>query len=166
MYGVAGLQTKGMAGYFAQHLEERTAGFILHAITSPYPYVLVVMSGMGLLLFQTGLQRGRASIVIPVSNVVGSVYLVMTGTIVFDESLPADPLRLALRVAGFAVAIVIVAFMPQRDTETEIETARLPARPEAAPGTGAPRGVNTHRRGRWSAVVDRARYSVPDRSEQ
>lgn len=125
MYGVAGLQTKGMAGFFAQHLQERTSGFILHALASPYPYFLVAMSGAGLLLFQTGLQRGRASIVVPVSNVVGNVYLVMTGTLVFDEPLPADPVRLVLRVAGFAVAIAIVVCMPRQD-EDEAEAEHLP----------------------------------------
>jgi uncharacterized membrane protein len=117
MYGVAGLQAKGMAGFFAQHLNEKTSGFILDAITSPYPYLLVVMSGAGLLLFQTGLQRGRASIVVPVSNVVGSVYLIMTGTIAFGEPLPQDPARLALRLGGFLVATVIVVLLPANERE-------------------------------------------------
>jgi len=129
MYGVAGLQTKGMAGFFAQHMQERASGFILHALASPYPYFLVVMSVAGLLLFQTGLQRGRASIVVPVSNVVGNLYLVMTGTVVFDEALPADPVRLALRIAGFVAAIVIVVCMPKRDGEIEQQpAAEVPAR--------------------------------------
>lgn len=143
MYGVAGLQTKGMAGYFARHLEERTSGFILQAISSPYPYVLVIMSGAGLLLFQTGLQRGRASIVIPVSNVVGSVYLVMIGTVVFGESLPADPVRLALRLAGFAVAIVIVAFMPRHDVDAEHPPAVAARTDDAAPGGASPGGARS-----------------------
>ena len=117
MYGVAGLQTKGMAGFFSEHLDERTGGFILDALTSPYPYLLVVMCGAGLLLFQTGLQRGRASIVVPVSNVVGSVYLIMTGTIAFGEPLPQDPLRLALRIAGFLVATIIVVLLPTHERE-------------------------------------------------
>jgi drug/metabolite transporter (DMT)-like permease len=115
MYGVAGLQAKGMAGFFAEHLNERTGGFVLQAARSPYPYLLVVMSAAGLVLFQTGLQRGRASIVVPVSNVVGSVYLIMTGTIAFGEPLPQDPMRLTCRLAGFVVATVIVVLLPTHE---------------------------------------------------
>jgi drug/metabolite transporter (DMT)-like permease len=118
MYGVAGLQTKGMAGFFAEHLNEKSGGFIVDALTSPYPYLLVVTCGAGLVLFQTGLQRGRASIVVPVSNVVGSVYLIMTGTIAFGEPLPQDPVRLALRIAGFVVATAIVVLLPTHERET------------------------------------------------
>jgi drug/metabolite transporter (DMT)-like permease len=117
MYGVAGLQAKGMAGFFAQHLNDKTGGFVLQAITSPYPYLLVLMSGAGLVLFQTGLQRGRASIVVPISNVVGSVYLIMTCTIAFVEPLPQDPMRLACRLAGFAVATIIVVLLPTHERE-------------------------------------------------
>ncbi|HEU5158828.1 MAG TPA: DMT family transporter [Streptosporangiaceae bacterium] len=124
MYGVAGLQAKGMAGFFAQHLNDRTGGFVLQAITSPYPYLLVVMSGAGLVLFQTGLQRGRASIVVPVSNVVGSVYLIMTGTIAFGEPLPQDPMRLTFRLAGFVVATIIVVLLPTHEREAPVVRAK------------------------------------------
>ncbi|HZB30056.1 MAG TPA: DMT family transporter [Streptosporangiaceae bacterium] len=126
MYGVAGLQAKGMAGFFAQHLNDKTGGFVLQAITSPYPYLLVVMSGAGLVLFQTGLQRGRASIVVPVSNVVGSVYLIMTGTIAFGEPLPQDPMRLTCRIAGFVVATIIVVLLPTHERQAPVvRTKRL-----------------------------------------
>jgi drug/metabolite transporter (DMT)-like permease len=169
MYGVAGLQTKGMAGYFAQHLADGTGGFILQVVTSPYPYVLVVMSGVGLLLFQTGLQRGRASIVVPVSNVVGSVYLVMAGTVVFDEPLPADPVRLALRVAGFVVAIVIVVCMPHRDADAEHPQGAVPVTAggpgtglDAAADAGSSTTVGSSDNG-CSASTDGDRYPVPDR---
>jgi drug/metabolite transporter (DMT)-like permease len=124
MYGVAGLQAKGMAGFFAQHLSDKTGGFILQAVTSPYPYLLVLMSGAGLVLFQTGLQRGRASIVVPVSNVVGSVYLIMTGTIAFGEPLPQDPMRLTCRLAGFVVATVIVVLLPTHEHEPPMVGAK------------------------------------------
>jgi uncharacterized membrane protein len=124
MYGVAGLQAKGMAGFFAQHLHEKTSGFLLQAVTSPYPYLLIAMSGAGLVLFQTGLQRGRASIVVPVSNVVGSVYLIMAGTIAFGEPLPHDPMRLTCRLAGFVVATVIVLLLPTHERESPEVTAK------------------------------------------
>jgi uncharacterized membrane protein len=126
MYGVAGLATKGMAGFFAQHLHEKTSGFIAQAITSPYPYLLVATCGAGLVLFQTGLQRGRASIVVPVSNVVGSVYLIMAGTLAFGEPLPQDPVRLALRISGFVVATVIIVLLPSREEDSSrVATGQL-----------------------------------------
>jgi drug/metabolite transporter (DMT)-like permease len=95
LYGAAGLQTKGVSGFLA----EDPHGFVGKAIASPYPYLYVMLSGAGLLLFQTALQRGRASIVVPVSSVVGAVYTVLAGTAVFGEPLPQDPVRLVLRPA-------------------------------------------------------------------
>ena len=124
MYGVAGLQANGMAWFFAQHLNDKSGGFVLQATTSPYPYLLVVMSGAGLVLFQTGLQRGRASIVVPVSNVVGSVYLIMAGTIAFGEPLPQDPMRLTCRLAGFVVATVIVVLLPTHEREAPVVSTK------------------------------------------
>ncbi len=113
LYGAAGLQTKGVSGFLA----EDPHGFIGRSLTSPYPYLYVLVSGAGLVLFQTALQRGRASIVVPVSSVVSAVYTVLAGTAVFGEPLPEDPVRLALRSAGFIAAIAIVALMPRHDDD-------------------------------------------------
>ncbi|MEV0403659.1 hypothetical protein [Actinoallomurus sp. NPDC050550] len=122
LYGAGGLQTKGVAGFLADH----SGGFLGRTLASPYPYLYFLLSGAGLLLFQTGLQRGRASIVVPVSSVVGSVYTVMAGTAVFGEPLPQDPLRLALRTAGFAASLVVVVLMPRHDEEP-VEVLGAPA---------------------------------------
>lgn len=115
LYGAAGLQTKGVSGFLA----ESGHHFVGRTLSSPYPYLYLTLSGAGLLLFQTALQRGRASIVVPVSSVVGSVYTVLAGTVVFGEPLPQDPVRLVLRSAGFGAAIVVVALMPRHDDEPE-----------------------------------------------
>lgn len=117
LYGAAGLQTKGVSGFLAEDPHH----FIGRTITSPYPYMYLGLSGAGLLLFQTALQRGRASIVVPVSSVVGAVYTVLAGTAVFGEPLPEDPTRLALRSAGFATAMLIVVLMPHHDGGQEPE---------------------------------------------
>jgi uncharacterized membrane protein len=122
LYGAAGLQTKGVAGFLADHAGD----FVGRTFASPYPYLYLLLSGAGLVLFQTGLQRGRASIVVPVSSVVGSVYTVMAGTAVFDEPLPQDPLRLALRTAGFVASIIVVVLMPRHDEEP-VEVLGAPA---------------------------------------
>jgi uncharacterized membrane protein len=120
LYGAAGLQTKGISGFLAQDSHH----FVGRTLSSPYPYLYLALSGAGLLLFQTALQRGRASIVVPVSSVVGNVYTVLAGTAVFGEPLPQDPVRLVLRSAGFGAAIVVVALMPRH--EEKLETAVNP----------------------------------------
>lgn len=119
LYGAAGLQTKGASGFLAEDAHH----FVGRTLASPYPYLYVTLSGAGLLLFQTALQRGRASIVVPVSSVVAAVYTVLAGTAVFGEPLPQDPVRLALRSAGFGAAILVVAFMPRHDEHPEPSTA-------------------------------------------
>jgi uncharacterized membrane protein len=123
LYGTGGLQTKGVAGILAEHPH----GFVGRALASPYPYLYLVLSGAGLLLFQAALQRGRASIVVPVSSVVSAVYTVLAGTAVFGEPLPQDPVRLGLRTAGFAAAMIIVVLMPKQDDEPEPVIAAAPA---------------------------------------
>lgn len=115
LYGAAALQTKGIAGFLA----DRSQGFAVRVLASPYPYLYLLLSGAGLLLFQTALQRGRASIVVPVSSVVASVYTVLAGTVVFGEPLPEDMVRLVLRAAGFAAALAVVVVMPRYDEEPE-----------------------------------------------
>jgi uncharacterized membrane protein len=115
LYGAAGLQTKGISGFLAEDAHH----FVGRSLASPYPYLYLLLSGAGLLLFQTALQRGRASIVVPVSSVVGSVYTVLAGTAVFGEPLPQDPVRLVLRSAGFAAAIMVMGFMPRHEVQPE-----------------------------------------------
>jgi hypothetical protein len=53
------------------------------------------------------------------SSVVTAVYTVLAGTAVFGEPLPQDPVRLALRSAGFGAAIIVVALMPRHDEHPE-----------------------------------------------
>jgi hypothetical protein len=66
-----------------------------------------------MLLFQAALQAGRASIVVPVSNVTGSVYFMIAGTWLFHEHLPTTPGKLALRLAGIALAVLVLVALPR-----------------------------------------------------
>lgn len=131
MYGVAALATKAVAAQVEKH------GLWLsipHVLASPYLYALVVTSATGLLLFQTALQRCPASVVVPVSNVVSSVYVVAVGTIIFGEHLPGSDWKLALRVVGFvgvfaSVLLLANAKSGSRDVEMPLmeEPVSLPA---------------------------------------
>jgi drug/metabolite transporter (DMT)-like permease len=112
VYGVASLGVKGVSTIVEQH---GLAGSVTRVITSPDLYLFVVFSGLGLLMFQTGLQRCRVSVLAPVSNVLSSVYLVAVGTVIFGEHLPADPWRMGLRMGGFAGVVVGMAALARGD---------------------------------------------------
>ena len=67
-----------------------------------------------MLLFQAALQACRASIVIPVSGVASSAFFMIAGTWLFHEHLPASPVRLGLRLAGIALAALILIMLSRR----------------------------------------------------
>lgn len=129
MQGVAGLQAKGLGGLLADH---GPGGVIPAALASPYPYLYGVAWAIGIVLFQTSLQRSRASITAPVANVVGNVFVVLLGTIVFSEGLPGDPYRLTLRVLGILAIFAVILLMPSTprtvgrasDPETSVQQAQ------------------------------------------
>jgi multidrug transporter EmrE-like cation transporter len=99
LYGVAALGTKGASTLVVRH-------GVWHSIppmlTSAYPYVFLFCSALGMLIYQTGLQRYRISVVGTMSDVICSTYVVAVGMIVFGESLPRDAVTLTLRLGGFA----------------------------------------------------------------
>ena len=136
LYGVATLAIKAMSGTLAQH-GRVDASLLLAIAASPYPYVTVGCSALGMLVFQTGLQRCRVSIVGPVSNITGSVFFLVAGTWLFGERLPADPPRLALRLAGIALAGAVVVVLSRRPPTQEAEDVAA-AGPEPADGAATP----------------------------
>ena len=137
-YGVATLAIKAMAGSLGQH-GGLDASLLLAIAASPYPYITVASSALGMLIFQTGLQRCRVSIVGPVSNITGSVFFIVAGTWLFGERLPADPARLALRLAGILLAGIVVVVLSRRPPQDVEEVAEVvAAAAEPADGTVAP----------------------------
>ncbi|HEV2369130.1 MAG TPA: DMT family transporter, partial [Acidimicrobiales bacterium] len=62
VYGVASLATKAVS---AQLEKAGIVHGIPHVLGSPYVYLLGASSALGLVLFQTGLQRCHASVVVP-----------------------------------------------------------------------------------------------------
>lgn len=119
--GSAGLQGKGLGGLLADH---GLWDAVVPALLSPYPYLYAVGWAVGIVLFQTSLQRSRASITAPVSNVVGNVFMVVMGTILFGERLPDDPVMLTLRVGGFALTLVVVVLVRGNVAAAEADTSR------------------------------------------
>lgn len=134
-YGIAGLGLKASSSQVAHH---SVVGMVALLLRSPYPYLVVCASGVGMLLFQTALQRFRASVVIPTSNVAGSCYVLALGTWLFHESLPTQPVALTLRVAGLVTTVLALVIQPDQTGS--------PA-PAARPFTVRPR-VPTNRHAR------------------
>ena len=108
VYGVASLATKAVS---AQLEKGGIFHAIPHVLASPYVYLLGVSSAGGLLLFQTALQRCHASIVVPVSNVISSAYVVAVGTVLFGDHLPETDWRVVLRLVGFAGVLAGMALL-------------------------------------------------------
>jgi drug/metabolite transporter (DMT)-like permease len=118
LYGVAALAIKALSGILVSH--HTAASIAIGVASSPYLYVLGGCLGVAMLLFQAALQACRASIVVPVSSVASSVYFVVAGTWLFHEHLPASPARLALRLTGIALAVLVLVMLsrqaPERDS--------------------------------------------------
>ncbi|GEC08081.1 membrane protein [Streptomyces spinoverrucosus] len=112
LYGVSSLAIKGVSGYWSGG---DIGGALLGVLRSPYPYLLLFTGAFGLVMSQAALQRCRASLIVPVCTTVTCLYTAVLGTLSFGEALPDDPLRLALRLAGTALAVTVLLTMPKHD---------------------------------------------------
>jgi drug/metabolite transporter (DMT)-like permease len=138
LYGVAALAIKALSGILVDN--HGAASILAGIVSSPYLYVLGGCSAAAMLLYQVGLQSCRASILVPVSTVTGSVYFMITGTWLFHEHLPANPAKLGLRLGAIAVAgLVLITLSRQAPGQTS-----RPAGP--VPGTVSGDLADTRRR--------------------
>ena len=138
LYGVASLATKGLSDVLAGH--HSVAAIAAGIVASPYLYVLGGCSAAALLLYQAALQACRASILIPVSSVASSVYFVLAGTWLFHEHIPADPVKLGLRVAGIALAGVVLVVLSRREAAPAVPAADAAVSRSAVGSVGSLRG--------------------------
>lgn len=113
LYGVSSLAVKGVSGCLTA---QGPGGAVMGLLRSPYPYLLLFTGGFGLVMSQAALQRCRASLIVPVCTTVTSLFTAVLGTLSFGETLPHEPLRLALRLAGTALAVTVLLTMPKHDT--------------------------------------------------
>jgi drug/metabolite transporter (DMT)-like permease len=128
VYGVAGMITKGLSASIDFH---GPVAIARSALVSPYLYLFVPVTLAGFLVFQTALQRGRASIVAPVSSVISTLYTVVAGTLMFGEHLPSGALHLGLRLAGLAVITLALLWLPRRARTTPTAPYEAVAPPAA-----------------------------------
>jgi len=115
LYGVAALAIKGLSGVLVGHHSD--VRIVTGIVSSPYLYVLAGCSAAAMLLYQVALQSCRASIVVPVSNVTGSVYFIIAGTWLFHEHLPTSPAQLGLRLAAIVVAGFVLVTLSRQAAE-------------------------------------------------
>jgi hypothetical protein len=113
LYGVSSLAVKGVSGHWAPG---DLPGTLTSVLRSPYPYLLLFTGAFGLVMSQAALQRCRASLIVPVCTTVTCLFTAVLGTLSFGEALPGDPLRLALRLSGTALAVAVLLTMPKHDT--------------------------------------------------
>ncbi|MER6047445.1 DMT family transporter [Streptomyces sp. NPDC001793] len=162
LYGVSSLAIKGVSGLLDLHDVPAAA---VALVRSPYPYLLLFTGAAGLVLSQTALQRCRASVIVPVCTTVTCVFTVACGTVAFGEPLPGDPLRLALRLGGTAVALTVLLALPRHEAPPTPPPAH-PQRQDHGPQSGAPEvgagaGLST-RRPDGQQPPARASYLRPD----
>ncbi|WP_369242900.1 hypothetical protein AB5J56_30670 [Streptomyces sp. R21] len=112
LYGVSSLAIKGASTYLTTN---GPLGAVVELLRSPYPYLLLFTGAFGLVMSQAALQRCRASLIVPVCTTVTCLFTAVLGTLAFGEALPHDPLRLALRLAGTALAVSVLLAMPKHD---------------------------------------------------
>ncbi|MFE8915433.1 hypothetical protein [Streptomyces globisporus] len=114
LYGVSSLAIKGTSSRLTSTDLGEAA---LSLLGSPYPYLLLFTAVAGLVMSQAALQRCRASLIVPVCTTVTCLFTAVLGTFAFGESLPEDPLLLALRVGGTALALSVLLAMPRHDPQ-------------------------------------------------
>ncbi|MGW6022996.1 hypothetical protein [Streptomyces sp. NPDC055099] len=112
LYGVSSLAIKGVSSYLTT---QELGSALLDLLASPYPYLLMFTGAFGLIMSQAALQRCRASLIVPVCTTVTALFTAVLGTLAFGEPLPEEPLRLALRIAGTALAVSVLLAMPKHD---------------------------------------------------
>jgi drug/metabolite transporter (DMT)-like permease len=131
LYGVAALAIKALSGILVAH--HGAVGIVVGIVSSPYLYVLAGCSAAAMLLYQVALQSCRASILVPVSTVTGSVYFMITGTWLFHEHLPSSPGKLGLRLVAIAVAGVVLITLSRQ--EASRASGAVPAGTDVGPAT-------------------------------
>ena len=157
VYGFAGVALKALSAsiFSAPHAR---GGLLAAAVASPYLYAVLASSAIGMCLFQVALQRSPASIIMPISLVISTGYLVVIGSWLFHERLPASPALLAMRLGGAVAAIaapVILTVMSERGA-ARTRSDDVPAR--AADASAAPDHRREDRRfvpGRQAAAARR-----------
>lgn len=112
LYGLGAIAEKAVATRMVGH------GVLAGSVTSlatPYPWIFLVATLVGMMVFQVGLQAHAASLMASLSNVTSTVCALVGASVVFQEALlPAGWWSLP-RLAGFACVLASVAILALED---------------------------------------------------
>ena len=99
LYGLGAVAEKAVA---AKVVGSGVVSGAFSALASPYPWLFLVVTFAGMVVFQLALQRHPASVVAILSNVVSSVCALAGASVVFGEMLLPSGWWSLARIAGFA----------------------------------------------------------------
>ncbi|QFG20585.1 DMT family transporter [Actinomadura sp. WMMB 499] len=114
----AGLAEAGIRGIAIVYAD---TGSLWAVLESPYPYLTLGFAAIALGQLQVALQRCRVAIVAAVLTVIGRLYLIVSGTVLFGEEWPRDAGPFLLRAAGFGLALAALALFPRYEQEPRPE---------------------------------------------
>jgi drug/metabolite transporter (DMT)-like permease len=103
---------------------------VTHALTTWYPYVLVTVGIVGMVLTQSAFQAGPLRASLPALTVVDPIVSVLIGMTAFHEQVDQSPLRIAVELVGAIVMVGGVwALAPQiaQDQEEPAEVVDVGA---------------------------------------
>jgi hypothetical protein len=93
---------------------------------APYAYAVLAGPGLGILLGQVALQRGRVVIFGSVGTVMTMIYMLPMGTLLYGEAWPSGLLWGTLRIGGMLLFLVAFFFYPRYD-EPQVQLGRTKA---------------------------------------
>jgi multidrug transporter EmrE-like cation transporter len=118
LYGLGAVAEKAVSTHLVAH---GVVSGSLQALATPYPWLFLLLTGGGMLLFQVGLQRYSATMMATFTNVTSSACVLLGATAVFGESLLPGGWWSAARLVGFAAVIAAVGLLAT--TESSPATA-------------------------------------------
>ena len=108
LYGLGALSEKAVATRLVR------LGLVKGAVSSlatPYPWVFLVATLAGMLLFQVGLQNNPASLMASLTNVTSTVCALVGASVIFGEAILPSSWWSLLRVAGFVCVLASVVLL-------------------------------------------------------
>jgi drug/metabolite transporter (DMT)-like permease len=118
LYGLGAVSEKAVATHLSA---DGLASGALHSLGTAYPWVFVIVTLGGMLVFQSGLQRHPASMMASFTNVTASVCALAGASAVFGEPVLPDGWWSVARVLGLAlIGLAIVALISQKEPAMEV----------------------------------------------
>ncbi len=106
LWGASDVAIKALTGHFEDG--------IVATFLNPFVLVVIIASLVGMTVSARSLQIGPAVAVITVTAAAANITTIASGSVVFDEPFPDEPLSIAVRVGAFILVIVAAALTPPR----------------------------------------------------